>query len=117
MDTPEGDNSKICNEITKIGEFIDVVDKHKVTILNMAGIGQELVEAHEYQDCIEEVQKWLEDILCGIMEGIDVLLDKLPSRVFITIARPSYLGSWQPDYDTELQLVGACPKPGLLLKF
>ncbi len=36
-------------------------------------------------------------------------------RVFVTIAGPSYLGSWQPDYDTGLWLVGARPKPGLLL--
>ncbi len=35
--------------------------------------------------------------------------------VFITIAGPSYLGSQQPDYDTGLWLVGARPKPGLLL--
>ncbi|KAK0470908.1 hypothetical protein IW261DRAFT_1572598 [Armillaria novae-zelandiae] len=80
MDTPEGDDSEICNEITKISEFIDVVDKHEVTILNTAGVGQELAEAHEYRDCMEEVQKWLEDILCGIMEGIDVLVQTHNSR-------------------------------------
>ncbi|KAK0478570.1 hypothetical protein EDD18DRAFT_1114188 [Armillaria luteobubalina] len=73
-DTPEGDDSQICKEITKIGEFIDTVNKHESTILNAAGVGQELAEAHEYRDCMEEVQKWLEDILCSIMEGVDVLI-------------------------------------------
>ncbi len=34
-------------------------------------------------------------------------IDKPMPRVFITIAGPLYLGSRQPDYDTELQLVGA----------
>ncbi|KAK0497918.1 hypothetical protein EDD18DRAFT_1104420 [Armillaria luteobubalina] len=80
MDTPEGDDSEICEQITKISEFIDIVNKHEATILNAAGVGQELAEAHEYRDCMEEVQKWLEDILCGIMEGIDVLMETHKSR-------------------------------------
>ncbi|KAK0228034.1 hypothetical protein IW262DRAFT_1455230 [Armillaria fumosa] len=80
MDTPEGDDSEICDEITKIEEFIDTVNKHKATILNTAGVGQELAEAHKYRDCMEEVQKWLEDILCGIMEGIDVLVETRKSH-------------------------------------
>ncbi len=42
-------------------------------------------------------------------------IDKSMPRVFVTIARPSFLGSWQPDYDTGLRLIGAHPKPGLLL--
>ncbi|KAK0500959.1 hypothetical protein EDD18DRAFT_1348395 [Armillaria luteobubalina] len=46
-----------------------------------------------------------------------IFADKLPSRVFVTIAGPSYLGTQQPDCDTGLQLVGARPKPGLLLQF
>ncbi|KAK0475324.1 hypothetical protein EDD18DRAFT_1367185 [Armillaria luteobubalina] len=41
---------------------------------------------------------------------------KLPPCVFVTIAGPSYLGTQQPDCDTGLQLVGAHPKPGLLLQ-
>ncbi|KAK0475357.1 hypothetical protein EDD18DRAFT_1116061 [Armillaria luteobubalina] len=73
-ETLDGDDSQICDGIMKIGELIDSVDKHKATILNVAGVRQELAEAHEYQDCMEEVQKWLEDILCCIMEGINVLI-------------------------------------------
>ncbi|KAK0493891.1 hypothetical protein EDD18DRAFT_1107856 [Armillaria luteobubalina] len=80
VDTPEGDDSEICEQITKISEFINVVNKHEATILNAAGVGQELAEAHEYRDCMEEVQKWLEDILCGIMEGVDVLVETHKSR-------------------------------------
>ncbi|KAK0499344.1 hypothetical protein EDD18DRAFT_1102710 [Armillaria luteobubalina] len=74
METLDGNNSQICDGITKIGELIDSIDKHEATILNVAGVRQELAEAHEYQDCMEEVPKWLEDILCCIMEGIDVLI-------------------------------------------
>ncbi len=44
-------------------------------------------------------------------------LDKPMPCVFVMIARPSYLGSWQPDCDMGLQLVGACPKPGFLLRY
>ncbi|KAK0465753.1 hypothetical protein IW261DRAFT_1427076 [Armillaria novae-zelandiae] len=72
-DKPQGDDSQICTEITKIGELIDAVNKYKARILNLAGVRPELAEAHEYQDCMEEVQQWLEDILYGIMEGVEVL--------------------------------------------
>ncbi|KAK0500246.1 hypothetical protein EDD18DRAFT_1349119 [Armillaria luteobubalina] len=65
VETLDGDDSQICDGITKIGELIDSVNKHEATILNVAGVGQELAEAHEYRDCMEEVQKWLEDILCS----------------------------------------------------
>ncbi|KAK0498119.1 hypothetical protein EDD18DRAFT_1103726 [Armillaria luteobubalina] len=72
-DKPQGDDSQICTEITKIGELIDTVNKYEARILNLAGVGPELAEVHEYWDCMEEVQRWLEDILCGIMEGVEVL--------------------------------------------
>ncbi len=42
-------------------------------------------------------------------------IDKPMPHVFVTIARPLYLGSWQPDCNTGLRLVGVCPKPDLLL--
>ncbi|KAK0493750.1 hypothetical protein EDD18DRAFT_1356210 [Armillaria luteobubalina] len=71
---PQGDDSKICGKITKISELIDPINKHEARILNIAGVGLELAEVHEYWDCMEEVQQWLEDILCGIMEGVDVLV-------------------------------------------
>ncbi len=52
----------------------------------------------------------------GYYKGqVGVVLIKHMPRVFVTIAGPSYLGSRQPDYDMGLQLVGAHPKPGLLL--
>ncbi|KAK0472591.1 hypothetical protein IW261DRAFT_1424181 [Armillaria novae-zelandiae] len=73
VDKPQGDDSQICTEITKIGELIDTVKKYEARILNLAGVGPELAEVHEYQDCMEEVQWWLEDILCGIMEEVEVL--------------------------------------------
>ncbi len=49
--------------------------------------------------------------------NLDVIINKPMPRVFITIARPSYLGSWQPDCDTGFRLVGARPKPGFLLRY
>ncbi|KAK0498194.1 hypothetical protein EDD18DRAFT_1350823 [Armillaria luteobubalina] len=49
-------------------------------------------------------------------KGVMLNYNKLLSRVFVTIAGPSYLGTQQPDYDMGLQLVGARPKPGLLLQ-
>ncbi len=53
-------------------------------------------------------------LLCHL-RYLSYYIDKPMPRVFVMIARPSFLGSWQPDYDTGLQLVGARPKPGLLL--
>ncbi|KAK0481070.1 hypothetical protein EDD18DRAFT_1436517 [Armillaria luteobubalina] len=67
-DKPQGDDSPICTKITKIGELIDTINKYEARILNLAGVGPELAEAHKYQDHMEEVQQWLEDILCGITE-------------------------------------------------
>ncbi|KAK0475325.1 hypothetical protein EDD18DRAFT_1116098 [Armillaria luteobubalina] len=76
---PQGDDSNICSEITKISKLIDAVDKHEARILNIVGMGPELAEAHKYWDCMEEVQQWLKDILCGIMEGINVLVQSYTS--------------------------------------
>ncbi|KAK0491899.1 hypothetical protein EDD18DRAFT_1109314 [Armillaria luteobubalina] len=70
---PQGDNSRLCDELTKLATLIQDVTKYSDKILNNVGVGKDLAEAQEVQDCMQEVEHWLEDILCGALEGVDVL--------------------------------------------
>ncbi|KAK0492639.1 hypothetical protein EDD18DRAFT_1108651 [Armillaria luteobubalina] len=73
--SPQGDDTQLCDKLTKLGALIQDVSNYADKILNDVGVGKDLVEAQEIHDCMQEVEQWLEDILCGALEGVDVLLD------------------------------------------
>ncbi|KAK0488217.1 hypothetical protein EDD18DRAFT_1359906 [Armillaria luteobubalina] len=72
--TPRGDDDELCQELLKIGELIKDVTMFEDRILNAAGIGDDLAEAQQIREGIQEVERWLEDILCGTLEGMDILM-------------------------------------------
>ncbi|KAK0492985.1 hypothetical protein EDD18DRAFT_1108585 [Armillaria luteobubalina] len=71
--TPRGDDDELCQELLKIGELIKDVTTFEDRILNAAGVGDDLAEAQQIREGIQEVERWLEDILCGTLEGVDIL--------------------------------------------
>ncbi|KAK0505476.1 hypothetical protein EDD18DRAFT_1344301 [Armillaria luteobubalina] len=78
--SPQGDDTRLCDELTKLGTLIQDVTNYADKILNDTGVGKDLAEAQEIQDCMREVEWWLEDILCGVLEGVDMLLNAHQSR-------------------------------------
>ncbi|KAK0484084.1 hypothetical protein EDD18DRAFT_1112138 [Armillaria luteobubalina] len=72
-DTSEYFTAK-TSELLKIGELIKDVTTFEDRILNVAGIGDDLVEVQQIREGIQEVKQWLEDILCGTLEGVDILM-------------------------------------------
>ncbi|KAK0486704.1 hypothetical protein EDD18DRAFT_1360515 [Armillaria luteobubalina] len=70
---PRGDDDEICQELMKIGELIKDIMTIEDRILNAAGVGNDLVEAQQIREEMQEVERWLEDILCGTLEGVDIL--------------------------------------------
>ncbi|KAK0477740.1 hypothetical protein EDD18DRAFT_1365243 [Armillaria luteobubalina] len=70
---PRGDDNEICQELMKIGELIKDITTIEDRILNAAGVGNDLVEAQQIREEMQEVEHWLEDILCGTLEGVDIL--------------------------------------------
>ncbi len=71
--TPQGDDDELCQELMKIGEIIQDVTKFEDRILNAAGVGDDLVEVQHIREAMQDVERWLEDILCGTLEGVDIL--------------------------------------------
>ncbi|KAK0477823.1 hypothetical protein IW261DRAFT_1565608 [Armillaria novae-zelandiae] len=70
---PGGDDDEICQELMKIGELVTDVTVIEDRILNAAGIGEDLAAVEHIREGMQEVERWLEDILCGTLEGIDIL--------------------------------------------
>ncbi|KAK0222070.1 hypothetical protein IW262DRAFT_1460354 [Armillaria fumosa] len=73
--SPQGDDTRLCDELTKLGTLIQDVTNYANKILNNVGVGKDLAEAQEIHDCMQDIEWWLEDILCGVLEGVDMLLD------------------------------------------
>ncbi|KAK0493687.1 hypothetical protein EDD18DRAFT_1107688 [Armillaria luteobubalina] len=71
---PRGDDDELCQELLKIGELIKEVTTFEDRILNAAGIGDDLGEVQKIREGIQDVEQWLEDILCGTLEGVDILM-------------------------------------------
>ncbi|KAK0478645.1 hypothetical protein EDD18DRAFT_1364573 [Armillaria luteobubalina] len=80
---PRGDDDEICQELMKIGELVKDVTIIEDRILNAAGIGEDLVEAEQICEGMQEVERWLEDILCGMLEGIDILTKAYKDRTLL----------------------------------
>ncbi|KAK0501995.1 hypothetical protein EDD18DRAFT_1100490 [Armillaria luteobubalina] len=72
--TPRRDDDKLCQELLKIGELINNVTTFEDRILNAAGVGNDLAEVQQIWEGMQEVKHWLEDILCGTLEGVDILM-------------------------------------------
>ncbi|KAK0474612.1 hypothetical protein IW261DRAFT_1568615 [Armillaria novae-zelandiae] len=70
---PGGDDDEICQELMKIGELVKDVTMFEDRILNAAGIGEDLAAVEHIRKGMQEVERWLEDILCGMLEGINIL--------------------------------------------
>ncbi|KAK0466522.1 hypothetical protein IW261DRAFT_1574508 [Armillaria novae-zelandiae] len=70
---PRGDDDELCQELMKIGELIKDVTIFEDRILNAAGVGNDLAEVQKIREGMQEVERWLEDILCGTLEGVDIL--------------------------------------------
>ncbi|KAK0496445.1 hypothetical protein EDD18DRAFT_1353194 [Armillaria luteobubalina] len=70
---PKGDDDKICQELMKLREVIQDVTKLEDRILNAAGVRDDLAEVQQIWEGMQEVEQWLEDILYGTIEGIDIL--------------------------------------------
>ncbi|KAK0501075.1 hypothetical protein EDD18DRAFT_1348536 [Armillaria luteobubalina] len=70
---PQGDDDEICQELMKLGELIKDVTKFEDRVLNAAGVGDDLAQVQQIQEGMQEVECWLEDILCGTLEGVDIL--------------------------------------------
>ncbi|KAK0465772.1 hypothetical protein IW261DRAFT_1574850 [Armillaria novae-zelandiae] len=54
-------------------ELIKDVTIFEDRILNAAGVGNDLAEVQKIWEGMQEVERWLEDILCGTLEGVDIL--------------------------------------------
>ncbi|KAK0500751.1 hypothetical protein EDD18DRAFT_1348152 [Armillaria luteobubalina] len=54
--TPRGDDDELCQELLKIGELIKDVTTFEDRILNAAGIGDDLAEAQQIREGIQEVE-------------------------------------------------------------
>ncbi|KAK0460312.1 hypothetical protein IW261DRAFT_1429098 [Armillaria novae-zelandiae] len=70
---PRGDDDELCQELMKIGELIKDITIFEDRILNVAGVGNDLAEVQKIWEGMQEVERWLEDILCGTLEGVDIL--------------------------------------------
>ncbi|KAK0493942.1 hypothetical protein EDD18DRAFT_1355857 [Armillaria luteobubalina] len=70
---PRGDNDEICQELMKIGELIKDITMIEDRILNAAGVGDNLAEVELIHEGMQEVECWLKDILCSMLEGIEIL--------------------------------------------
>ncbi|KAK0471763.1 hypothetical protein IW261DRAFT_1571639 [Armillaria novae-zelandiae] len=70
---PGGDDNKICQELMKIGELVKDITMFEDRILNAAGIGEDLAAVEHIHEGMQEVERWLKDILCGMLESIDIL--------------------------------------------
>ncbi|KAK0488250.1 hypothetical protein EDD18DRAFT_1359726 [Armillaria luteobubalina] len=66
----QGDNTQLCDELTKLSALIQDVSNYADKILNDVGVGKDAAEAQEIHNCMQEVERWLEDILCGALEGL-----------------------------------------------
>ncbi|KAK0474142.1 hypothetical protein EDD18DRAFT_1368025 [Armillaria luteobubalina] len=80
---PRGDDDEICQELMKIGELVKDVTIIEDRILNAAGVGEDLAEAEQIREGMQEVERWLEDILCGMLEGIDILTKAYKDRTLL----------------------------------
>ncbi len=72
--TPQGDDDELCQELMKIGEIIQEVTKFNDRILNATGMEDDLAKVQHIWEAMQGIECWLEDILCGTLEGIDVLM-------------------------------------------
>ncbi|KAK0502086.1 hypothetical protein EDD18DRAFT_1100580 [Armillaria luteobubalina] len=70
---PRGDDDELCQELMKISELIKDITAFEDRILNAAGMGNDLGEVQQIWERMQEVERWLEDILCGTLEGMDIL--------------------------------------------
>ncbi|KAK0470847.1 hypothetical protein IW261DRAFT_1572686 [Armillaria novae-zelandiae] len=81
---PGGDDDEIYQELMKIGELIKDVTIFEDRILNAAGIGDDLAEVQRIREGMQEVKRWLEDVLCGMLEGVDILTKAYQDHTLLT---------------------------------
>ncbi|KAK0472661.1 hypothetical protein IW261DRAFT_1570775 [Armillaria novae-zelandiae] len=70
---PQGDDDEICQELMKIGELIQEVTTFEDRILNAVGMGDDLAEVQLIREGMQDVERWLEDILCSTLAGVEIL--------------------------------------------